>query len=135
MKLVSWNVRGLNSPGKSRLLKNMIKLEKPQICFLQETKCNSDRLGSILSKIWPGCRSVAVDATGASGGLAIAWNPQSISLTDFHATHHLMQAAFHFLGTNIHGNISNVYFPQDAGSKKTLLDTIEELNRNRQHPL
>eukprot|EP00253_Pinus_taeda_P031502 PITA_31502 len=113
----------------------MIKLERPQICFLQETKCTSDRLGSTLSKIWPGCRSMAVDATGASGGLAIAWNPQSITLTNFHATHHLMQATFHFLGTNIHGNLTNVYFPQDAGSKKILLDNIEELNRNRQHPL
>eukprot|EP00253_Pinus_taeda_P017843 PITA_17843 len=110
-------------------------MEKPQMCFLQETKCNSARLGSILSKAWPGCKSVVVDATGASGGLAIALNAQSISLTDFHASHHLIQAVFHILGTNIHGNISNVYFPQDAGSKKALLDTIEALSRNRQHPL
>eukprot|EP00253_Pinus_taeda_P027218 PITA_27218 len=135
MKLVSWNVRGLNSPGKSRMLKNMIKMEKPQMCFLQEMKCNSATLGCILSKAWPGCRSVAVDATGASGGLAIAWNTQAIFLTDFHASHHLIQAAFHILGTNIHGNLSNVYFPQDAGSKKALLNTIEALSRNRQHPL
>eukprot|EP00253_Pinus_taeda_P003190 PITA_03190 len=80
-------------------------------------------------------KSVAVDATGASGGLAIAWNSQAISLTDFHASHYLIQAAFHILGTNIYGNLSNVYFPQDAGSKKALLDTIEALSRNRQHPL
>eukprot|EP00253_Pinus_taeda_P035376 PITA_35376 len=113
----------------------MIKLERPQICFLQETKCTSGRLDSTLSKIWPGCRSMAVDATGASGGLAITWNPQSITLTNFHATHHLMQATFHFLGTNIHGNITNVYFPQDVGSKKILLDNIEMLNRHRQYPL
>jgi len=111
MKLVSWNLRGLNSPGKLRMLKNMIKLEKPQMCFLQETKCNSITLGNILSKAWPGCRSVAVDASGASGELAIAWNTQAVTLTDFHASHHLIQAEFHILGTNIHGNLSNVYFP------------------------
>lgn len=68
MKLISWNLRGLNSPGKLRMLKNMIKMEKLQICFLQETKCNSSILGNILSKAWPGCQSVAVDASGASGG-------------------------------------------------------------------
>jgi len=111
MKLVSWNVRGLNSPCKLRMLKNMIKMEKPQMYFLQETKCNSSTLGSILSKAWPGCRSVTVDASGASGGLAIAWNTQAIALSDLHASHHLIQAAFHILGTNIHGNLSNVYFP------------------------
>eukprot|EP00253_Pinus_taeda_P029368 PITA_29368 len=110
-------------------------MEKPQMCFLQETKCNSATLGRILSKAWPGCRSVVVDASGASGGLAIAWNSQALALTDFHASHHLIQIAFHILGTNVHGNLSNVYFPQDAGSKKALLDTIEALSMNRQHPL
>lgn len=110
-------------------------MEKPQMCFLQETKCNSSTLGSILSKAWPGCRSVTVDASGASGGLAIAWNTQAIALSDLHTSHHLIQAAFHILGTNIHGNISNVYFPQDTGSKISLLDTIEALNNNRRHPL
>eukprot|EP00253_Pinus_taeda_P019202 PITA_19202 len=74
-------------------------MENPQMCFLQETKCNSTTLGRILSKAWPGCRSVAVDATGASGGLAIAWNTQA-----------------------------------DSGSKRALLDTIEALSINRQHP-
>jgi len=110
MKLISWNLRGLNSPGKLRMLKNMIKMEKPQICFLQESKCNSSTLGSILSKTWLGCQSVVVDASGASGGLAIAWNTQALTLSDFHASHHLIQATFHILGTNIHGNLSNVYF-------------------------
>jgi len=72
MKLTSWKLRGLNSPGKLRLIKNMIKQEQPEIFFLQETKCNNITLGNILSRAWPGCHSVAVDASGASGGLAIA---------------------------------------------------------------
>jgi len=117
------------------MLKNMIKMEKPQLCFLQETKCNNTTLRSILSKAWPGCQSVVVDASGASGGLAIAWNTQVLTLSDFHASHHLIQATFHILGTNIHGNLSNVYFPQDAGHKIALLNTIEALNNNRLHPL
>eukprot|EP00253_Pinus_taeda_P035953 PITA_35953 len=135
MKLVSWNVRGLNSPIKLRMLKHMIKEEKPQMCFLQETKCNSSTLDSILSKAWPGCRAAAVDASGASGGLAIAWNTQAIAISNLHASHHFIQVTFHILGTNIHGNLSNVYFPQEAGGKTALLDTIEVLSNNRKHPL
>eukprot|EP00253_Pinus_taeda_P014977 PITA_14977 len=78
MKLTSWNVRGLNSPGKMRLIKNMIKQEQPQICFLQETKCNSSTLGNILSRAWPGSNSVAVDASGTSihGHLTNVYFPQ-----------------------------------------------------------
>jgi len=113
----------------------MIKAEKPQMCFLQETKCNSSTLDNILSKAWPGCRAAAVDASGASGGLAIAWNTQEIAISDLHASHHFIQATFHILGTNIHGNLSNVYFPQEAGGKTALLDTIEVLSNNRKHPL
>jgi len=76
-----------------------------------------------------------VDAYGASGGLAIAWNKQTISLTYFHASHHLIQATFHIIGTNIHGHLTNVYFPQDYMQKSALLNTLETLNSTRTHPL
>eukprot|EP00253_Pinus_taeda_P027023 PITA_27023 len=135
MNLISWNLRGLNGPGKLRILKNMIKMEKPQICFLQETKCNSDTLERILSKAWIGCQTVAVDASGSSGGLSIAWDAKVLSLTDFHASHHFIQANFHLLGTNMHGLLSNVYFPQYARKKADLLNTIESLNSHRIHSL
>lgn len=117
------------------MIKNMIKQEKPQICFFQETKCNSNTPGNILSRAWLGSRSVAVDASGASGGLAIAWNPQAITLSDIHASHHIIQATFHILRTNTHGHLTNVYFPQEAGNKMALVDTIDALNLQRVHPL
>lgn len=123
------------SPRKIRLIKNMIKMEKPQILFLQETKCNNTTLEKILNKGWTGSKEVAVDASGASGGLAIAWNSQKIALTDLHASHNLIQVAFHIIGTNIHGHLSNVYFPQEAKEKIALLETIEILNLNRKHSL
>ena len=135
MKLISWNVRGLNGPGKYRMIKNMIQKERPHLLFLQETKCNSQTLGSILTKAWPGSRSVVVDASGFSSGLAIAWDTQSLQVGDFHASHNLIQATFHPIGTNIHGHLSNVYFPQDQASKVALLNTLDHLNSNRSHPL
>ena len=117
------------------MIKNMIQKERPQVFFIQETKCNSNTLGSILSKSWPGSHSIAVDASGASGGLAIAWDPQAISITDAHAAHNLIQATFHIIGTNIRGHLTNVYFPQDSMQKIVLLNTMEMLNSNRTHPL
>ena len=74
MKLISWNIRGLNGPRKGRLLKNMLMEEKPAILFLQETKCNSTVLEKIAAKAWPGGLVIAVDAQGASGGLAVLWD-------------------------------------------------------------
>lgn len=117
------------------MIKNMIKQEQFQIFFLQETKCNRNTLGNILSRAWPRCHSVVVDASGASRGLEIAWNRQDIVLTDIHASHHIIQANFHIINTNIHDHLTNVYFPQETGNKIALLDTIEVLNFNRVHPL
>lgn len=117
------------------MIKNMIKQELPRIFFLQEMKCNNNTLGNILSRAWPGCHSIAVDASGASGGLAISWNMQDITLSNIHASHHIIHATFHIIGTNIHGHLTNIYFPQEAGNKITLLNTIEALNINRFHPL
>ena len=92
-------------------------------------------LGSILSKAWPSSSSVVVDASSFSGGLAVSWDTQTIMLAEFHRAHNLIQATFHPIGTNIHGHLSNVYFPQDRVSKIALLNTLELLNSNRMHPL
>jgi len=76
-----------------------------------------------------------VDASSASGGLAIIWNPQLFTLQDFHASHFFIQATFHLTGTDIRGHLSNVYFPQQLNQKLALLDTLTILNSNRQFPL
>eukprot|EP00253_Pinus_taeda_P012157 PITA_12157 len=39
------------------------------------------------------------------------------------------------MGTNIHGHLTNVYFPQETQQKAAILNTIEQLNQYRRHPL
>jgi len=72
------------------MIKNLIQQEKPSLVFLQETKSNNTAIERILNKVWSGSCSVSVDASGASGGLAILWDPQVLTLQDFHATHSLI---------------------------------------------
>lgn len=38
MKVVSWNVRGLNAPSKQRLVKHCLSSFSPELVLLQETK-------------------------------------------------------------------------------------------------
>lgn len=135
MKLISWNIRGLNSPGKGRLLKKLIMQEKPQIIFIQETKCNSNAIERIATKAWPRGMNVVVDADGASGGLAILWDARSITLSNIHANKNFIQAIFHITGTNTHGHITNVYFPQDSMRKIEILNALSDLNSARMYPL
>eukprot|EP00253_Pinus_taeda_P008572 PITA_08572 len=135
MKLISWNIRGLNSPRKVRLLKNMLMQEKPNILFVQETKCSMQALEKIAIKVWPRGQVTAVDAQGASGGLAILWDSRVIQLSNIHANKNFMQATFHLIDTNTHGHLTNLYFPQDSHQKAEILDHLSTLNSNRLHPL
>jgi len=135
MNLISWNIRGLNGPKKGRLLKNMLIEEKPAILFLQETKCNQAVLEKVVAKAWPGGRVTAVDAQGASGGLAILWDARKIHLGNIHANKNFIQATFHIIGTNISGHTTNVYFPQETQQKIEILETLTQLNADRTHPL
>ena len=48
MKVISWNIRGLNSKGKQRYLKERLKVEKPQVMLIQETKVSGQKLHHII---------------------------------------------------------------------------------------
>jgi len=50
MIVTSWNIRGLNSKGKQRYLKERIKKDKPSIMIIQETKISSQQLEDIVKK-------------------------------------------------------------------------------------
>ena len=72
MKLLSWNIRGLDGRSKKRMLKMKIQKDPPSVLFLQETKCPSDSATSILAWIWKNYITIGIDVQGASGGLSIS---------------------------------------------------------------
>ena len=44
MRLVSWNWKGLGNPSKDEDIKDLIKIESPEILMLQETKIKGETL-------------------------------------------------------------------------------------------
>ncbi|RVX09479.1 Transposon TX1 uncharacterized 149 kDa protein [Vitis vinifera] len=67
MKIISWNVRGLGSRNKRRMVKDFLRSENPDVVMIQETKkenCDRRFVGSVWTvrnKDW-----VALPASGAS---------------------------------------------------------------------
>eukprot|EP00253_Pinus_taeda_P021755 PITA_21755 len=51
------------------------------------------------------------------------------------ANKNFIQAEFHIMGTNIHGHLTNVYFPQEGPQKAAILANISQLNNGRRLPL
>ena len=72
ISLLSWNYRRLGNPQTISALKNVIRLEKPKIVFLMETKSDVDWMKVIRDR----CdfeESHIVPNDGSSGGLALFW--------------------------------------------------------------
>jgi exonuclease III len=124
MKIVTWNIRGLNGRSKQRILRECIIAEKPDILLLQETKCKGAEAKVIFQRIWRDCSSITTDATGASGGLAILWDPATITISKAFTTISTITAHYTIMGTTQEGDITNVYGPQGHQDKDKFMERL-----------
>jgi len=92
--------------------------------MLQETKCNGEDLARMAKSCWKGCEAVAIDSSGAAGGLGLLWNPKEVALSDFRASRFDLTASFHIMGIGIKGTVSNIYGPSSGALKDTFLDML-----------
>ena len=74
MKIISWNVRSMNSVSKRAVLKGMVQSSKGECLFVQETKMEmiDDQIIRSISP-WPSYQYVMCPS-GASGGILVLWN-------------------------------------------------------------
>jgi exonuclease III len=121
MKMLSWNIRGLNAKNKQGFLKERIKKEQPDILLLQETKCAGEEAFSTLQKCWKQDQHVGVDGRGAEGGLAMLWNPTTMLLDGVFTSEWTITTSFRLIGSNKQGYITNVYGPPRLGDKEAFL--------------
>ena len=125
MKIITWNIRGLNGRSKQRILRDCIIAEKPDILLLQETKCRGAEAETIFQCIWRECNSITTDSTGASGGLAILWNPSNIIISKPFSTIGTIMAHFEVIVSNQEGAITNVYGPHNHQDKDKFIERLE----------
>jgi exonuclease III len=127
MKIITWNIRGLNSKSKQRILRDCIKEESPNILMLQEMKCAGMEAEIIFQRIWKGCNYIHTDSVGASGGLAILWNPNHTILSGPFSTIGTLSAHFEVIGSNQEGIITNVYGPQGQQEKIKFMERLTQV--------
>ena len=74
LRLLSWNVRGLNNPQKREVCKNLLKEWKCDVCY-QETKLSSLN-SSIVRSLWGSSFLdwVALDAVNTARGVLLVWD-------------------------------------------------------------
>ncbi len=83
LKIVSWNVRGLNDSDKRLRVRNLIRLWKADLICLQETKMGYfDR--KLIKSLWgsPHVDWISLGSNGASGGILLMWDKKVLEKID-----------------------------------------------------
>lgn len=128
MIILSWNVRGLESPKKRALIKGFLASTNPSIVILRETKTSTvDRrfIKSLWSSRFIGW--AVLEANGASGGIIIMCNELNIDMSDpiiytFSLSLKLTLAdGFTFW-------ITSVYSPNSITERKNLWKELSDLS-------
>ena len=79
LKMISWNVRGLNDPKKRLVVRNLLREWKCDVVCLQETKmARMDR--QMVCSLWscPYVDWVALEANQTAGGVLIMWDKRAL---------------------------------------------------------
>ena len=71
MKIISWNIRGLNNPHKQDMLKILIRDNRLDILVIQETKIPKEKVVNL--PMFQCGKIIGNDSIGASGGLVVFW--------------------------------------------------------------
>ena len=83
MKIVSWNVRGLNEGEKRLRVRNLLHGWRADVVCLQETKLRgvSERM---VRSLWRGRHVgwVALASCGAAGGIVVLWDRRVVEKVD-----------------------------------------------------
>jgi len=127
MKLTYWNIRGLGSKRKQRMLNNRMKQETPNIMFIQETKCSIQKVRQIHSKWLSSYEFIELKAENTAGGSLTLWSPHKIGILDAEASRNYLSIVIQLVGERDTFLVTNVYGPQRIDEKLKFLDTLVDL--------
>ena len=88
MWYISWNCRGLGSNQKEEALKDIIRINKPDILLIQETKMEDSILYQVGHALWKKGPGIAISSKGASGGIATFWDSTKFELIKEERSNH-----------------------------------------------
>ena len=83
IKIISWNVRGVNDPDKRKVIKNFLRRFRADLVCLQDTKVQ-EMNSALVRSLGVGRRLnwKVLDTDGSAGGILLLWDNSRISLMD-----------------------------------------------------
>ena len=118
MRLVSWNRKGLGYPLKGEVIKDILKIESPDIIMLQETKIEGEPLLDLSRVKWKRNAGNVVSARGSSGGISMVWLNDKFQLESSFETQHWIYTKLCHFASKLTFALFNIYVPIHFLEKK-----------------
>lgn len=126
LRLVSWNCRGLGNPCKIEAVKDLQKIDMPDLLLLQETKLDDNTVLAIGNEKWKKNTGYAISARGAFGGLSTLWTADKSHLHNSFATQHWIYTELTHIQSNKHIGLFNMYVPNLYSEKKDCWNLLDD---------
>ena len=135
MKLISFNVRGLGSKEKIRMLRRLTTKNKPWFLLIQETKLEKVEI-NITRRLWYDGSGVMeyVASEGNSGGLITVWDDRIFVAQEIIKRFRFMVLIGELSQMKIQVVIVNVYAPNDDEGKRLLWGELRRMMATFQGP-
>ena len=125
MKYVSWNCRGLGSNLKEEALKDIVRLYKPEVLLIQETKLEDVVLLQASKVFWKKGQVRAVSSRGASEGIATYWDTFKFELTSEESNMHWIFTKLLHKESSHQVSLFNLYVSVLFSEKRSYWDTLK----------
>ena len=128
LKLISWNVRGLNEVDKRLQIRNLLSSWKADIVCLQETKLEWITRG-IVRSIWscPYVDWLYLGSDGASGGILLIWNSRVVEKVEEAVGHFSVSCEFKNVGDQFEWAFTSVYGPNLNNRRRLMWEELTGL--------
>ncbi|KAJ4758039.1 DNA-(apurinic or apyrimidinic site) lyase [Rhynchospora pubera] len=128
LKVLCWNVRGMNEKEKRLAIKQTPKLEKPNVICFQETKLSQTSV-QIISQACGNRYSqfLTVDALQGRGGLLTAWDPNILEVENSLASTFHLTVDFIVRKDGSKLRLTNLYGPSNQIGRDVFLRDIRSV--------
>lgn len=132
VKIMMWNVEGAAKPVFMSTLKEIIRINKPNVMGLVETHISGEKAQRICNHIgFSG--QVRVEAQGFSGGIWLFWRREEVSVTPIETHGQYITVKIARIGEDP-WMFSGIYASPDSSIRTELWRALEEVKRNFNGP-